>query len=154
MWSGRAFHKMGPATLKALLANLIRNDGSINRYLFSDLNDLFGLYRLISSHRYCGAVPRIHLYINTRILNSIRCLIGNQWSFSSSGVMCSQRRVPVMTLAALFCTCWSFWIRPSGSTHSKLLTPSNLEVTNAWITDSQACFVQFLRTLEICLRYM
>ena len=48
----------------------------------------------------------MHLYVKTKILYIMRYVTGNQCNSRSTGVMCSQERVRVTSLAAEF---WILW---------------------------------------------
>ena len=70
---------------------------------------------------YVGAFPWSPLKTISSVLNSIRYLTGSQWSETSTGVMRSYFFRLKASLAAVFCTRWSFLMIFSGSPSIKLL---------------------------------
>ena len=74
-----------------------------------------------------------HLKVNSMILYWILNSTGNQCSCFNTGVMCSCLFVRHTSLAAEFCTLWSFCISRFGTPYKSELQKSNLEVTN-WLS--------------------
>ena len=81
--SSNWFHKVGGATLNDLSANVLCHVFGITNKPVSllDLNWCLGVGVLVISFcRYFGPVWCRHLYVRTRILKVILCLIGSQCS--------------------------------------------------------------------------
>ena len=122
-WSGRLFHRCGPAAVKDRSPRVVRVRGTSQVATLDDRSRLRPVVVMSwqSSARYCGEKPFNALYIRTAILNSMRCHTGSQWSCLSTGVMCSDRRVPLTRRATAFWTAWRHWTRLS-------VTPNNREL--------------------------
>ena len=65
---------------------------------------------------------------------SIRSETGSQWRLKRMGVMWSHFLERLISLAAAFCTDWSFFMSVLGTLYSRELQWSSLAVTKAWIT--------------------
>ena len=79
--SGIQFHSVGPVTAKDLAANVLYFVKGImsQSIFFLDLRPcLLTGFKVIKFLRYFGAFPHKHLYTSTKILKSIRALIGSQ----------------------------------------------------------------------------
>ena len=66
------------------------------------------LYSCLSSYKYSGVNPWIHLYVKIKILYILRYLTGSQCNFWSTWVIWSWKRVRVTSLETEFCILWSF----------------------------------------------
>ena len=111
--TGRLFHSVGALTAKALSPLVTRFDlGRSSSAISDDLRHLTGSWGSNKSDKYCGARPLRALKVSNKTLKSILKVTGSQCSAARVGVMCSDRLVPVMSLAAAFCTNCRRWIYP------------------------------------------
>ena len=77
---GRRFHFVGPAALNTASPYVVSLVfGICSRYWFVDRSSRPDCFICTSSRMYCGASPRIALYVISKSLKVIRCLTGNQW---------------------------------------------------------------------------
>ena len=88
MSSNRVFRSLGEATEKDLSPQVLVLDfGTSSKYWFADLRLCTVLYSVESSHRYYW--PWLSSQVSTRILKSLRAVIGEQWRHRSTGVIWS-----------------------------------------------------------------
>ena len=87
----------------------------------------------------------------SRILKSIRALIGSQWSVYNTGATCSCFFAPATSLAAAFCTCCSLFISLPGSPVRTPLHESSLDITNACASLAQLSWSRCLLILPMFL---
>jgi len=102
-YDGKAFFTQGPAAEKLLSPKLLCVRGTT--HILSDSDCSWGQPVLavswMSEVRYVGVCPANHWCTRHASLNSTLRRIGSQCGFHRTGVICSQRRVPIT--AAAFC---------------------------------------------------
>ena len=103
---GSAFHATGPATEKDLVPYWVLVCLIASKAPFSERRDLDGQYGWIIEDTYGGARLCRALNVNMHSLYWILVSTGNQWRFSSTGVICSSLRTLHTILAAVF---WASW---------------------------------------------
>ena len=91
-------------------------------------------------------------YVRTKSLKIIRLCTGNQCNSFWTGVIESNFRVRLITLAAACWTICNLWIMDDGRPYSRKFPLSNLDVTNAWTSCLAASAVLYLRMSLIHLR--
>ena len=128
---GNTFQSLGAATRKDLSPKDFRLDFCMTRRLilfdWEDLSWLFGVKRSRRSTIYFGAMPFIALYVRSRILYAISCLIGSQCNWRSTGVICSELRVLNTRRTAQFWTYCSLSRTDRCNPYSSELQKKSLE---------------------------
>ena len=113
---GRLFQILAPATAKLRSPNVLLVRQTTNIAVSDDrsMRRPESTMTWQSSARYGGGSwPSSDLWISSASLNFTRCRTGSQWSRRSTGVICSQRLVPVTRHAAAFWMPCSRWNRSS-----------------------------------------
>ena len=88
MSGGREFQRRGAERLKALdPMEDKRNEGTVRLMEEADLRDRVGVLMRRRSDRYGGERLWMALNVWRRILKSMRCFMGSQWSWCKTGVM-------------------------------------------------------------------